>query len=485
MKESRKYFFDIGWVLFSSVLNMIVGFFLRPFLARWLGVDDLGIYSMIITIKEFATLIATIGISASVVKFIAESKDDTNQISQISSSGLINSIVLSIFGAVVLYFFSGTIAKMLNMPELVTYIKIFAISLPPLCIIDTVTGLLNGLREMKERTYLLISNSVLMAILTLGPALLGFGIRGVVIGLVIVAFSTSALAIFYMRKHVIWDLANYKLHSRKILTFGWWILSGNIMSVIARQVDIMMVGHYLGTTQVGYYSAASTLSQLFFVVPGAMQAITYPATATYLAKGKKDDLQNMLDKSVKYATCILLPVALGVVIFRKEIITLIFGQKFIEAASALMILVIARVIYGGTTTSIASTISASGRPQLMLVPNFISIAINIGLGVILIPRFGITGASIATATALMVWTMIFFILVVRVMHINFDFRWFFRAIGSTCIAAIIFVLGVHVINMYILGACIICVQILFILRFLLTHDDREMIKSLICSIISR
>ena len=43
MEQIRKFTFDVGWVIASSIVTLFLGFLLRPVLARWLGAADLGL----------------------------------------------------------------------------------------------------------------------------------------------------------------------------------------------------------------------------------------------------------------------------------------------------------------------------------------------------------------------------------------------------------------------------------------------------------
>ncbi len=485
MEQMKKFFFDIGWVLASTVINMGVGFLLRTMLARWLGATDLGLYTMVITIQEIAALVASVGIGVALVKYVAEWKDDKKQLYQGTSSGFINTIILGALGGVLLYFLSGMIAGLFNMPELANLLKILALALPFLCLLGTVNGLLNGLREMKTWASLTVLRSVLMALFTITPVMLGFGVQGVVIGMAITALVICIVSVFFTRRHIRLDLRNYLFYTKKVLAFGGWALGGNMVSLLTQQLDVIMTGLFLAVAQVGYYSTAITISSFFGLLPRAIQRITYPATSAYWSQGKHEALAEMINKSMKYTTCLLLPLALGVGFFSREILILIFGAEFAQAAVPLCILLIARVITGGTSVNVAASLGAVGRPELNLIPNSLALVTNIGLSILLIPSYGIVGAAIAVMVKELVCTPVFFALVVRVLHIKIDYRWFLLAFSSCGIAIGLFIAGTQVLNSYIVGSSILVIFIIFVLMVLLKKEDKALFKSLIYSVLRR
>ena len=85
----RSFIFDVSWVLVSSAVNLVIVFFLRIILARWLGAFDLGLYTMVITVQEIATLVAGLGISVALTKYVAEYQDTKDRLFQIISSAFI------------------------------------------------------------------------------------------------------------------------------------------------------------------------------------------------------------------------------------------------------------------------------------------------------------------------------------------------------------------------------------------------------------
>lgn len=193
----------------------------------------------------------------------------------------------------------------------------------------------------------------------------------------------------------------------------------------------------------------------------------------------------MIDKSMKYSACILLPLGLGVGFFANEIVTGIFGREFIYAALPLCVLLIARVIRGGTIVPIGACFSGVGRPDLVLKFTAISVGVNVGLNILLIPPLGILGAAIATTISLLLGTIIFLAFMPRVLRVKIDIKWYARAMGFACIAIALFLVGIRLINPYVVGGVILCGYVILVFKVFLTKEDRAMLGSLAYSLIKR
>jgi O-antigen/teichoic acid export membrane protein len=118
MQPHKKFAFDVSITFLASVVSLPLGFVITVALGRYLGAGDLGLYRMTSTIYGIGMLVAAIGIPATMIKYVAEFKDDRNKFNQIASSGVITSLFLGIGFIALFYFSSGLFANIFNMPEL-------------------------------------------------------------------------------------------------------------------------------------------------------------------------------------------------------------------------------------------------------------------------------------------------------------------------------------------------------------------------------
>jgi O-antigen/teichoic acid export membrane protein len=479
----RRFAFDVGWVLVGSAVNLVIAFSLRIVLARWLGAFDLGLYTMVVTVQEIATLVAGLGISVALTKYVAEYQDTEDKLFQTTSSAFIISIMFSLVVGVLLYFLSRTVAGILDMPQLAHLLRVLAMAFPFIILLEAELGLLNGLRRMKNYTYLIILRSCLMILLTMTFVWLGFGVEGTVFGIVLSVVVGCIFGLYLSRKYLRPTFQGFFQNAKKFVLFGSQVFGANAVGLIASRADIVMIGYFLAATELGYYSVAITISMLFDVIPQAIQRISYPATTEYWYKKDHQSLQQMIDKSMKYSACIVLPLGLGVGFFAKEITTTIFGADFIYAALPLVILLISRVIRGATEIPIGAVFSGVGRPDIGLKISTLSAVLNIGLNIVLIPRFGIAGAAMASSISLLVAAVIFIALLPRMLRVRIDVRWYAWAIGLACAAIALFWLGTQLINPYIVGGVVLFVYIFLVLKFFLTKEDRAILRALAYSLV--
>jgi len=478
MEQIKKFAFDVGWVLVGSGTSLIISFLLSIVLARWLGAADLGLYRMVITILGIAGLATAFGIPGALTKYVAEYKNDKDKLSQIITPGITSLLIFGIATGVLLYALSGALASVFNMPQLAHLLRILAIMLPFTSLFQSMLGSLNGLREMKTYAFLIISQNGLMILFVITFTSLGFGVEGAVFGIVLSMIGGCIGGLYMSRRLLRLNFTGYAQNAKRLVSFGSLMFGANALSVIATYTDIILIGYFLKAKDVGYYSIAVSLGNLLLSLPQAVQMITYPATSEYWSRDNSAALQRVIDKSMKYSACILLPMGLGIGFFAREIVTGLYGQEFMPAVLPLCVLLIARVIRGSTAVPIGGSFSGIGRPGLALKVDAISVGTNVVLNVLLIPRFGILGAAIATTASLLLGNIIFLALIPRVLKLKVDFRWFAQAIGLAAIAVALFWGGSNFISHYIVGGVILLAYVVLVLNRFLTREDRNTFKSL-------
>jgi len=470
MQSSKKFAFDISITFVASIINLVFGLILSVILARYFGAESLGLYRMVFTLYTIGMIFAGIGIPAAVIKYVAEYKENKSNTDKVISSAVITSFLVGCGFSVLFYFSSGIFEEIFNMPGLSGLLRLISPIFPFSLLIGTLLGVLNGFRAMKKFGMATILQSVIILVISIVLIIENFGLNGLIIGIVLSSVGTCSYLLLVTKKYFKITLNGYILITKKLLRFGIQIFGSNAINMINYQADIILIGYFLTSTDVGYYSVAVGFSTFFWLVPAAIQTITYPATSEYWANNNHSALQMMIDKSTKYTACILLPIGLGVGFFAKDIITLIYGEVFINSVLPLLILIMGTVVFG-IIKAIGGSVTGAGRPDLALKVISISATINIALNVFLIPHYGIIGAALATMVSLLVNTLAWIFLTIRVLNVKFDFEWFGKIIGITILSIFLFKYF-EFINIYLIGIIIIFIHILVTILFFLTKEDK-------------
>ncbi|HJH25580.1 MAG TPA: hypothetical protein C5S37_02145, partial [Methanophagales archaeon] len=447
--EGKKFAYDVGWIFSGSTFALILSIITSPVMAYYLGASGLGLWVMLFAITSLLG-VTNLGIPGATIKYVAEFKDDKNKLYQVASVSFIISIILGIVTAVALFITADIITGIFGMPSLTPLFKLFLLTIPFSYMTGSVIATLSGLREMKLVSLLNVTSGSLNFGLVIIPIILGYGLKGAVIGLIIATIIYAFIAIFFFRNFIFHlTFSKFQETAKKLLLFGIQTVMSGIVSIILYRIDVLMIGYFMTSTEVGIYSVAIAIARIIWIIPQSINMVSYPTFSHYWGKGEHDVVNKLFDRGLKYSTCMLAPIGLGLAIFGKDAILLLYGTTFLPAVLPLQILVIGAVVRG-VIMSIGSVWLSAGRPDMGYKLPLITVGPNILLNCVLIPAYGIAGAAMATMLSFLFNAFVALLFINRILRLKPDAKWFGKAVSLTILASFVYSFSMS-INHYIMG----------------------------------
>ena len=483
MQESKKFTFDVGWVFASSIVILALHFFQNPIMARFLGPDGLGLFSMAMIIVSIIGIIAVFGIDSAIIKYVAEykGKEQKEKVYSLVSSAFVTILIIGVITSLALFASSNIFASIFNMPLLSLLLKIYAFAFPFSLMHGVIISYLNGLREMRYYAFIMILQASLALAFILALLMIGLGVEGAMLGIVFAIIVTASVATVIIKKFVRFTVSDYKKSTKILASFGSRMLGANFIAEIYYSIDILMIGYFLTSTEVGYYAVAISLSRFFWLVPSSMATVAYPAISEYWAKDNHQAINKLIDRSTKYSACILAFAGMLVIFFAKDIVTFLFTPDFLPAVLPLTILIIGTVILG-IIQSMGRVFPGVGKPGLTLKISAIRTVVAILLNMILIPIYGIIGAAVATTASYVLHTVIITYFLRTVLTIKFDNLWYIKMAMLTGISVTLFY-GFSFLNHYLSSMIALLLYTVVVIKYLLTKEDRDYFVKIIKDIL--
>jgi O-antigen/teichoic acid export membrane protein len=168
-----------------------------------------------------------------------------------------------------------------------------------------------------------------------------------------------------------------------VISFGW----------IVEVSDRYMINHFLGKEKVAIYSLAYGLVTVLISIPIIFQKVVQPY---FVEKWNlKKDTSLFFNIMLKYSLIMILPAIVGLFVLRKEIITIISGIKYIEAAS-LIPLLLPFSLFGVVIYIFDRTMLLRDMIKQIVSIYFVAAFINILFNLYFIPKIGIFAAAYST-----------------------------------------------------------------------------------------
>lgn len=162
--------------------------------------------------------------------------------------------------------------------------------------------------------------------------------------------------------------------------------------------DLLMIGLFAGPAAVAYYAAASRTAALVDFFFGSVNALSGPRMAELYAQGRKEELQVLLSGIAPWITWPPMVIA-AVLSLAGSVLLRLFGHGFEGAWMALVLLAFANLVSSVTGPS-ALLLNVTGHQDTSAKVFGAAAVVNVALNAVFIPRFGLTGAALATTIAI-------------------------------------------------------------------------------------
>lgn len=388
---SKGAFFLISAFFFQG----ITGYLIHLGVGRFLGPSGYGIYVVILEMLVILQLMLNSGVPVVASKLISEKNLEDEAVKRTSMK------VQGVFAIIlfVLYFFSADlIASLLNDSSLSQYIKISSVMILFYAGYSLTDGFLNGLRDYFHQAVISILNSLGKVALIFLFLMLGFSIKGAVLGFS-VAPVVGLMAGLYFTGFI---KSGEDVKFSEIMNFSFPLVIASLMLMPIKTVDVFFVKALVeAEDSVGFYAAASILANILILSMEGISRSVFPAISHSTSKKLIETTKRHISLTLRYSLLSMLPLALLMSASSNDLITLFFSEAYAPAGEPLGILSIGLLFFSFFLLT-TRVITASGKPNLTLFFCVITLLLNVGMNYILIPLIGIIGAAVATAIACLI-----------------------------------------------------------------------------------
>ena len=182
----------------------------------------------------------------------------------------------------------------------------------------------------------------------------------------------------------------------KLLRFGSWVSVSQLISPVLVYLDRMLIASFVSLAAVTLYTVPYEAMTRLRVIPSSLATTLYPAFSELGIDGQEAQLRRLYQGALRCLLILMLPGVLFLLVFGADLLSLWMGSEFAQqTATILQILAL-----GALTNAIAyvpyNALQALGRPDLTGKFHVIELPFYVLLCVVLIPRWGIAGAALAS-----------------------------------------------------------------------------------------
>lgn len=387
----KVYLHNAFWMIGDRLAGIGVSFLVTVLVARYLGPEEFGLLSYVVSLVALFTVAGHMGLSGLVVRELVD-KPAARGVTLGTSLGLKSLGMLLGYGALAVY---ALVFEGVGSPAF------------PLVLLAGLALLLNPV-EILEFWFQAFLKARYAAFARLGSLLVGAGLKllilflGGAVAFLVLANVLQALAfglllwLFYIKSSDL-SLRAWRFdraRGRELFRQGWMIYLGSIFAVVYLKIDQVMLKLLAGSEAVGVYAVAAQLSEAWYFVPVAIVTSIFPKLLE-LRKESELNFQFRFQQLLDGLFTLGLLVALALSMLSAPLVALFFGPSYADSAPILAIHSWASVFIA-MRAAFSKWILIEGALAFSLLTQGAGAAMNIVLNYALIPSYGPQGAAYAT-----------------------------------------------------------------------------------------
>ncbi len=399
-----------NWVALGA--NLLIAFFLSPFLVRSLGPDMYGLWVLVLSITGYMGLLDS-GLKISIVRFVSQAQagGDSGAVNRVLGTSLVIYGVATAAALLLTMIMAGQVERWFRIPpdaldEARHVFVLGGVTVALTLLMSVFGGLLAGLQRYDE------INKVNVAVLLVRSA--------VIIVLVWQGFGVVWLAGIHLASQVMVGAllvaAAYRVHpglslrwprleagtARMLLGYSGFVFLNNVAMFMLFYSGEVVLGIFVGTASVTFYAIARSLVQYLSSIVGAMTQVFHPYASDQHARGNEEALRAALHLGTKTSLLVALPIGVTYVLMGRTFVALWMGPEFADVSGGVLVILAVAQMFWLAQSSTGNILLGIGRHKAVTVINAATGLASLALSVLLVGRFGVYGVAFGTSLPIVV-----------------------------------------------------------------------------------
>jgi len=461
----------LGLTAVVTPIMTLSNLILLPILTKKLPIADYGAWALITVTIGLVPWLTTLGLGASMTRFLAATTDKREIREGFYSMGFIIFLTSSIVSGLLfllahqiaasLFNNNLTIAQLLILTIWITSPTIFAIQY------------FMAFQQIKRYSFVNVFNSYLNTALVASFVLLGYGLEGAMIALLIQQLVVFAVVLYLIVAQIGFAIPKFR-RVREYLAFGLPLVPSTVAGWISNSSDRYLIAYFLGEAAVGYYSPGYMLGSILGMIAAPLGSLLPPVLYKHYDDNEIEDIRTIMSYSLKYYSGIVLPCVFAVSVLSKPLLLVLTTQEIAVNGYLVTPLVAAGAALVGATSLILLILMLEKKSALYGTIMILSAVVNFGLNLLLIPYLGLIGAALTSLLAFLLAFVLTAYYSLKLFTFDFNYGFIVKSVCSCCFMTVFLVLwnpsGLLSIILSSALAAVIYLTILLVLRGLTIQE---------------
>ncbi|MEM1674819.1 MAG: flippase [Candidatus Bathyarchaeia archaeon] len=414
-KEAAGGAFHLFW---GGSLATVLSAVCAILVARFLGPEQYGVYSLALIVSGFLMLFTDYGVSQALTRFIAlyKSRNEPHCIAPLVKTGLAFNVATGLIMFAIGFILTEPLTSLLiSRPEMAPIVRITLILVMVYPLSTAIGYALLGFGDMKGYAMIDVVRQAFRALLSPLLVILGYSVAGAIAGYVIafsIGFATGLILLYrhYRRlKNAIMKSGQKPLETLyPMIAYGAPLYLSNTLNSFITTLRGIILAYFTTNFLIGNFNTAMNFSMLVTLLSSPVATALFPAFSK-LGNNTRET-KTMFTYSVKYTAALVIPAAVFVAVMSRDLTFLLYGASYSHAPLYLALYSITFLFSALGSIVLGSFFSGVGESKVNLKATLISMAAFMLLAPALTWTLQVEGmiialiAATASSTLYSLWT---------------------------------------------------------------------------------
>lgn len=387
---------DVIVTTINSLLYFILGLLASVLIARVLGPQNQGIYSLSILLASLVVSFSNLGLDSTTVYHIGKKE---YPLQKIFYNNLILNLIISSFsilvGCLIIVFFRHLFFENIKLLYLFAGLSL----IPTTLVFRHVQSVLLGLQKIKTYNLAIFLEGLFFLILLIITTLI---LKAKVLGAIIASLIAHALTIiiicWHFRKSIRQPFRRHRLtksYLKKVVGYGIKIYLANLFGFLNYRVAMFLINAFLNPLAVGLYSIATGVGERLWLFSSATSTVLFPRVSATKDKHSLKTTTPIVSRNILFLTTLG---GLALYFLSSWLVPLFFSEAYRPSIRPLQIL-IPGIIALSAARIFGNDLAGRGKPIYNVYMGAVVVCVNILASILFIPRWQIAGAALASTIA--------------------------------------------------------------------------------------
>lgn len=386
-------------------VGRVLGYVTQSALARTLGKEFFGLYTLGVGVVTAANIISQFGLDNGAVRYISHyrAQNDSARVRGTILQTIGITFVISLVVALVMFFGASEIANLYSKPKLEPVVAAFGFALPFFAVMSIIVWATQGFQTVTYATYTQqILRPLIYFLFVAGLFFVGANLVSVIAAYAISMAIGVLIGLFFLRKlfpPLLNPTSPAKFETKALFSVSIPMSISRATQYANNWTAILVLGFFYPASLVAIFQAAFRTATFATLVRFAFNGIFSPIISNLHSQEMTEDLGQLYKDVTRWTFTGAFAFFLMIVLLAGEILT-VFGGADYAAGFTALIVVAAAQLYSTSVGPASRMLAMTGNQNTLMVITTVGALTGVAACFALIPSFGLIGAALGASAAI-------------------------------------------------------------------------------------